>query len=247
MKTTVLISGLGFLLLTFPAASRAQTPQAPPKVYTGNFGAGLSVTGGNTDTVNFNLSGQLTRDPKKKNVIKINGLYLRASANKLKTADRLDLGFRDEYTFSRRAFAYGALGYFRDRFKDISYLLNPQGGIGYKPVAADRAELTLSGGAGGVWEKDSGLAVHSSGTVNAGENLSVKLSGTAKATEGFASLWKTSDLNDALYHFDLALVTSISKRAEVKVEFIDDFKNVTPSPTIKKNDTAFLVSFLYKF
>ena len=33
----------------------------------------------------------------------------------------------------------------------------------------------------------------------------------------------------------------------VKVEFIDDYKNVTPRPTVKNNDTAFLTSFLFKF
>ena len=45
---------------------------------------------------------------------------------------------------------------------------------------------------------------------------------------------------------NIALVTAITSRAEVKIEFIDDFKNVTPAPEIKKNDTAFIVSFLYK-
>jgi len=247
MKMIASIASLGLILLALPSASRAQTPPAPPKVYTGNFGAGFSLTGGNTDTVNFNLSGELTRDPKKKNVIKINGLYLRADANKVKTSDRLSLGFKDEYSLSKRAFAYGAAGYMRDPFKDISYLLSPQGGFGYKPIAGTQAELALNGGVGAVWEKDSGAGVQTSGTLNAGENFTYKLSETAKVIQGFAGLWKTSNFNDALYHFNVALSTSIAKRAELKVEFIDDFKNVTPNPTIKKNDTAFLVSFLYKF
>jgi putative salt-induced outer membrane protein YdiY len=150
MKMHVLVAGFVLFLLALPAASQAQAPPAPPKAYSGNIGAGFSLTGGNTDTANFNLSGELASDPKKKNVIKLNGLYLRSNANNIKTADRLSLGFRDEYSFSKRTFAYGALGYMRDPFKDISYLLNPQGGIGYKPIITDRAELTLSGGAGAV-------------------------------------------------------------------------------------------------
>jgi putative salt-induced outer membrane protein YdiY len=244
MKMHVLGAGFGFFFLVLAAMSPAQTP--PPKTYAGNIGAGFSLTRGNTDTTNFNLSGELTRDPKNKNVMKFNGLYLRAKANNVNTSDQLALGFRDEYSFSKKTFAYGALSYLRDPFKEINYLLNPQGGIGYKPILTDRVELSLSGGAGGVWEKNPGVEVRSSGTVNAGQSFSLKLSNTARITQRFAALWKTSDFNDALYHFNIAMVTSITKRSELKIEFIDDFKNVTPAPTIKKNDTAFIVSFLYK-
>ncbi len=237
---------VGLSLLMLPSAIKAQTP-ATPKVYSGNFGAGLSLTGGNTDTLNFNISGELTRDPKKRNVIKINGLYFRADTDDVKTADRLTLAFRDEYALSQKAFVYGAFGYLRDPFKAISYVLNPQGGLGYKPLTGDRVELTLSGGAGAVWEKNPGIDVQTSGTLNAGQSFVLKLSETAKFTEGVSAFWKTSDFNDYLVHFNVAIVTTIIKAAEMKVQFIDDFKNVTPSPAIKKNDTAFLIAFLYKF
>jgi putative salt-induced outer membrane protein len=247
MRLLVAIAGLVLVLTVLTPALSAQAPPAPPKLYTGNFGAGFSLTGGNTDTSSFNLSGELTRDPKKKNVIKIKGLYLRSTANDSTTADRLALAFRDEYTLSKRTFLYGAFGYMRDPFKDISYILNPQGGIGYKVVATDRAELTFNGGAGAVWEKNPGLDVRTSGSINAGQSFSYKLSETSKLTEGVSALWKTSDFNDALYHFGIAVATALFKNAELKVEFIDDFKNVTPSPAIKKNDTAFIISFLYKF
>ncbi len=247
MNKIELIGVLLFFVPGLSSAAWAQAASPAPKVYSGNFGAGFSLTRGNSDTSNFNLSGELTRDPKKKNVIKIKGLYLRSTANKEATADNLTLGFRDEYSFAKKAFVYGALGYLRDPFKEISYLLNPQGGIGYKPVATNRTELTFNGGAGAVWEKNPGIDVRTSGTLNAGENFSYKLSENAKFTQGFSGLWKTSDFADALYHFSVALTASIVKKAELKVEFIDDFKNVTPSPAIKKNDTAFIISFLYKF
>ena len=246
MRTLLSIAGLELLLLALPLAGQTQAPQAPPKICAGNIGAGLSLTGGNTDTTNFNLSGELTRDPKKKNVIKLNGLYLRSSANNIKTADRLSLQLRDEYSFSKRAFAYGALPYLRDPFKEIGYLLNPQGGLGYKPILTDRVELAVAGGAGGVWEKNPYVNVKTSGTVNASESFTVKISGTARFTQGFTALWKTSDFEDALYHFNIGLVTSLTKQTEIKIEFMDDYKNVTPNPAIKKNDTAFIFSVLYK-
>lgn len=84
-------------------------------------------------------------------------------------------------------------------------------------------------------------------TWNAGQSLTVKLSESASLNQVVSGLWKTEDFEDALYHFAIALVTSVTKRAELKVEFLDDFKNVTPSPAVKKNDTAFIMSFLFKF
>ncbi|MBN2317759.1 MAG: DUF481 domain-containing protein [Acidobacteria bacterium] len=234
------------IIFAFSSLCAAQDAEEPPKHFTGNLGAGFSFTGGNTDTTNFNVSGELKYDPQTKNVMKFNGLYLRSNSNDEDTADRLSLGFRDEYSFSKRVFAYGAMGYLRDPFKDISYLINPQGGIGFKPVMTKRIEWTLLAGGGSIWEKNPDVEVQNSGTLNAGENFSLQLSESARLTQNFAALWKTGNFSDALYHFDIALVTSITSRAEVKVEFIDDFKNVTPDPTVKKNDTAFIFSFLYK-
>jgi putative salt-induced outer membrane protein len=246
MKSRLLILSFALSLLLIPAVCPAQKPEEPAKHYTGNVGAGLSLTGGNTDTTNFNVSGELTYDPKTKNLMKFKGLYLRANSNNEDTADSLTLNFRDEYSFSKRVIAYGEIGYLRDPFKDISYLLNPQGGIGYKLVLTERTKMTLNAGGGAVWEKNPGLDVQTSGTLNAGENFSFQISKGSSITQDFAALWKTENFSDALYHFNIALVTSITSRSEVKVQFIDDFKNVTPDPSIEKNDTAFIVSFLYK-
>jgi putative salt-induced outer membrane protein YdiY len=244
IPATVFISIL--LAGCLPAYSQNQ-PATPAKALTGNFGAGFALTGGNTDTKSFNLSFEATHDPKTKNVIKTKGLYLRSSANKETISDLLQLNFRDDYLLDKRVTVYGALGYLRDPFKDISYLLNPQGGIGFKVYTSEKAAFSLNGGAGGVWEKDEGFETRSSGTLNAGQNFSYKFADTAKLTQSLTGLWKTEEFADALYHFDIALITSVVKKVDVKIEFIDEYKNRTPNITIKKNDTALITSFLYKF
>jgi len=243
---------IGFFILLLiaagaPANGQDTAPAPPPEVYTGNFAFGLALTGGNTDTSSYNFSFEVIRDPKLKNLIKADGFYLRSSADGTATADMLRLGLRDEYSLSERVFLYGALGYLRDPFKDITYLINPQGGLGFKIYNTDALGLTVSGGAGGVWEKNSGVDVSTSGTINAGENFSYKLSENATVTQNFAALWKTSDFEDALYHFDVGLAASIIKNIGIKIEFRNDYKNVTPNPSIKKSDTAFITSVQYKF
>ena len=236
-----------FIAAMIPAVGQDQASTPPDEVYTGSFGFGLAVTGGNTDTSSYNLSFDLTRDPKTNNVIKINAFYLRSDTDGEATADMLRFSFRDEYEFTERVFVFGDYGYLRDRFKDIIYLHNPHGGLGYRIYNTDTLGLTLSGGAGVVWEKNSGVDVKTSGTLNMGENFRLKLSESAEITQNFSALWKTQDFEDALYHFDVGLAATIIKNIAVKIEFRNDYKNVTPSPDIKNNDTAFITSVQYKF
>ncbi len=247
MKLSISLFTLVLMAIIVPAIAQDQGSTPPPEVYTGNFAFGLALTGGNTDTSSYNFSFELIRDPKLKNVIKADGFYLRSSADDKATADTLKLGIRDDYALSERVSLYGALGYLRDPFKDIDYLINPQGGLGFKIYDTDTLDFAVSGGAGGVWEKNSGTDVNTSGTVNAGEAFSYKLSENATLTQNFAALWKTSDFDDALYHFDVGMAASIIKNFGVKVEFRNDYKNVTPDPSIKQNDTAFITSVQYKF
>ena len=45
----------------------------------------------------------------------------------------------------------------------------------------------------------------------------------------------------------MGLTTSIVKQLELKVEFQDTYKSITPKANIKKNDTAFVLTFLIKY
>jgi putative salt-induced outer membrane protein len=235
-----------FTLICSPFAL-GQTPPAPTPVYTGSFGGGFALTGGNTDTKNFNLVFSLVRDPKTKNVFKADALYLRGSQNDVLNLHRAAVKLRDEYSISRRVFLFAELGYLRDPFKQIDYLFAPIGGIGYKLIASDPTTLSISGGVGGLFEKNPGFDLKKSGSLNAGENFSHKISTTATITQSVSTLWKMDDFSDSLTTFSAALTTTLYKKLELKVEFLDTYKTRPPNPTIKKNDTAFLTTFLVKY
>ena len=91
----------------------AQQPSPPPAVdpgtWIGTVGAGLALTSGNSDTLNFNVAFDATRDPKTRNVMKWAGLYLRGKQNDALVANRLSLAFRDQYALSARAYTFGQL------------------------------------------------------------------------------------------------------------------------------------------
>jgi putative salt-induced outer membrane protein len=238
---SVVIGLLGSIL------AQAQAPAGPQSIYTGSLGGGFALTGGNTNTRNYNLSFALTRDPKKKNVIKASALYLRGLQDDILNLDRASLNLRDEYTFSTRTFLFAQGDYLRDRFKDIIYLLSPSAGIGYKLVNNERTQFSLSGGAGGVWERNPGVPVRKSGTVNVGQSFSHKLSPDATLTQTVSTFAKMHDFEDTLTTFAVGLTTSINRRFEMKFEFLDNYKSRPPTPLIRKNDSAFVASFMLKY
>jgi len=225
----------------------AQAATEPPKLYTGSFGGGLAITSGNTDTKNFNVALNVVRDPKTKNLVKATAAYLRGSNSKVTNLDRSAFNLRDEYTLSGRTFVFGQMDYLRDKFKEVIFFWSPAAGIGYKLANTDRTKFEVDGGAGGVLEKNPGIVSKKSGSVLVSESFRQKLSSTATITQSESTIWKTNDFSDSLTNFSVGLTTSIAKQLELKLEFVDSFKNKPASALVKKNDTAFITSVIVKF
>lgn len=228
-----------------PAPAPAAAPP-PAREYSGSFGGGITLTGGNTDTRSYNLAFNHIHE-RTRNTDKITALYLRGEQNDVLTLDRASVIFRDEYKLSKRVFLFGEVSYLHDPFRDINFYVAPVGGLGYKFVDNDRTKLQFSGGVGGTWEKNSYVAVKSSGAINAGQNFSQKISTSSEFTETVVANWNMDDYSDSLTAFAAGLTTSISKQFELKVEFRDSYKNRPPNSTIKKNDTALVITFLLKY
>jgi putative salt-induced outer membrane protein len=246
-----LLVAICLIVIACPLAL-AQTPpqnppaQPPPPVWTGSFGAGLSMTSGNSDTTNINLSFDTKYDPKTGNLFKAEGLYLLGRAEGEDTANRLFLLGRFEHLLKPRVFVFGQLQYTRDPFKGIDYLIAPTGGIGYKLVDTPRTQLSADTSLGVVWEKNPDVSVRTSGAWAAGEKLSHKLSDTATFTESAQALWKLDDLGDAFYQGGLGLAVAITARSQLKVELQDTYKT-RPPDGLEKNDVALLLSFVFKY
>lgn len=243
----VLVAAAWLLCAPGASAQQAGAPPAPAKAFTGTAGVGLSLTSGNSDTTNFNVAFDLTHDPKTRNVMKWTGLYLRGKKDEALTVNRTSLGFRDEFTLSNRTFVFGQVGYLRDTFKLIDYLIAPTAGLGYKLIDTDTTKFAVDAGAGAMWEKNPGRDVRSSLALTAGEKLVHQLTPTASLTHAATGLWKANDLADGLYTVSIGLATQISGRVQLSVDVLDTFKNRPPTPTTKKNDVAIVTAITAKF
>jgi putative salt-induced outer membrane protein YdiY len=245
VTTAILVAGD----LMLASAAIAQQPPIPtdPGTWIGTAGAGLALTNGNSDTVNLNFAFDVTRDPKTRNVLKWNGLYLRGEQNDAVVANRLSLGFRDQYTLTQRAYGFGQIDYLRDTFKLIDYLVAPTAGLGYKLVDTTVTKFSTDAGVGVVWEKNPNLDVRTSMALIAGEKLEHALTATSTLKHTATGLWKANELADGLYTLSVGLGTRISEQFQLSLDVLDTFKNRPPTPATKKNDVALVTAITTTF
>jgi len=235
-------------LVALAAVASAQTPPPPPPPpgWIGSAGAGLALTQGNSDTSTVNIGYEVKRDNGSKILLGSTGLFLRGESAGELTTDRMAVDGRVDRKLSDRTSLFGQTLYLRDSFKQIDYLVSPTVGLSRLLLKNDRTELGVDGGVGAVWEKNPGLDTELDGAVVAGQKFAHKLTATTMLTERVAALWKMDDFEDALYTFGIGLAASITPATQLKVELLDTLKNKPPSPAVKKNDVAVLVSFVYK-
>lgn len=241
MKKVLVLSALLLASLSATAADE------PPPGWHGSFGAGLSLSSGNSDAKSYNLSGELKYDPKTKNVVKLGVLFLRSESDGATTADKLVATVRDEYSMTDRLFLYGEVGYLRDKVALLSYLISPIAGAGYKVVKTDAMTLDVTAGVGGAFEKLEAHDATSSGAFKAGEAFAWKVSPTVTLAQSASGLWKANDTGDAFYHFDVSLATSLSKLLELKLAWLLDHKTRPAFADLEKTDTSFLATVVAKF
>jgi len=219
---------------------------APTKTWNSSLGAGLAITSGNSDTQSINLSFGTVWDPKTGRLFKADALYLRGESNDELLVDKANASGRYERTLSERAFWFGELSYLRDHFKAITYLISPIAGAGYHVIKTDARKLSLDAGVGAVVESNREIGSDTSAAVKAGESFEWAISPTSKLTQRVNGLWKADDFDDAFYHFDIGLTTTVAARAELKLSYLYDYKNRT-LPTVEKGDSALFAALLYKF
>jgi putative salt-induced outer membrane protein len=242
---------LVLLIAAVPAFAQetapAKPPEPPPPALQGSFSAGLALTSGNTDTSNFNLGFNMVYDPKTHSLFKADAFYLRSANDGVATSDKAGASLRFQYSLTERFYAFAQLGYQRDRFKNVTYLITPMLGGGYYFLKEKNLELTVDVSVGGAFEKDSGFDATSSGAFSVGQGFVWKILPTTTFTEKATGLWKTNRTSDCFYHFEMGLAASLVKNFELKIAYLVDFKNEPNPPTLKKTDTALIAAIVYKF
>lgn len=227
--------------------SKALKKEAEKNSISGSVGAGLSMTSGNSNTMNWNMSFDLKKNTASGHMLNANGLYLRGKESGKLSVDRLRVSLRDDYSINNSIVSFGNISYKKDPLKGINYLINPMGGLGWKILDSEKFSLQADAGAGIVMEQDSGMASKTSVSINSNQSFAYKLSDTASFKQRLDVLWKAEDLEDYLVNVSLSLATKVTDSSELQAEFLNDFKNKPSDITYKKNDIALILKFIVRF
>jgi putative salt-induced outer membrane protein YdiY len=222
------------------------TAQAPQGLH-GSAGFGLSLTQGNSDTLNISATVDAVYDPKEKNAMKWDALFLRGKQNGELTVNRFSGMFRDEFVVNGRVFMFTQFDALHDTFKGIDYLLAPAAGVGYKLIDTKPTTFYVDGGIGGLVERDTGSPAIGSGSLAFSEKIVRQLSDTTTLKESATALLKTDDIADGLYTFQIGLAARINSRIQLAVDLLDTFKNHPVDGLTHKHDVALVTSVVAKY
>jgi putative salt-induced outer membrane protein YdiY len=228
-------------------AVQAQQASATPEGLSGSASFGLSLTQGNTDTLNIAATDDGVYDPKTRNVMKWSALYLRGKQNHVLSVNRVATMFRDEYSLNRRTFLYAQFDWLHDTFKGVDYLLAPTAGVGYKVIDNKVTTFEVNAGFGGVVEKDTGFDAMGSGAVTFGERFLYQISETTTLKEMATGLIKTNDVGDGLYAFGIGASAKVNSRLALSIDLLDTFKNRPVPGLTHKHDLSIITSIVAKY
>jgi putative salt-induced outer membrane protein len=203
---------------------------------------GVGMTSGNTDQKTAVASLKLRKE----------GLKTRHSLRALAdfqrdngetSREKFLVGYKFDYKFFERMYAYGTLQWDRDRFAGISRRFTESAGLGYKVIVHD----------GHSWEVEAGPALQQiSYTDGTSEN---QLAGRASSLYSVALTDTITFGNDTTAFFG-ASNTSLSNLASLTAKFSDRLsgrlsylwqRESNPPPGLKKVDTATRATVVYDF
>ena len=243
MRTFVRPFVVALALAAVPAL--AEETKELPQVWTGSIGAGLVFTGGNSSTTGVNLAFDAKYLFSEKSLLNVTGFWIYQSSGGTSTVDKNRAEARYEAGLTEKVYAFGEVTYLRDVFKNVTYLVAPLVGGGYRFIKTPQMTLSADAGIGMAFEKNPNFDARSSGAFALGQSFSYQLGPGTLFNEKVAALWKTNDTTDYNVHFEAGVATSVSRRSELKVTYILDYKN-RPTGGALRSDSTVLLTFILK-
>jgi putative salt-induced outer membrane protein YdiY len=239
---------LFILSLFITTGTFAQEKAAEQNKWSGDAGVGLAIARGNTETTNLSITLS-AKGPLSKSFASTSKAYFLLSKEKdVTNAESLGLESQIDWNLSERFFTYFDILGLRDRFKNYSYRILPSAGAGYKLVAAEKVQLSVSAGLSEVFTKyyDSGETDSYTG-IALGNQFTWKISESAELSQALALNSDISELSRYFLRFEASLATALTKGLSVKLTLMDSYDSQPEGEGIKKNDISFLAGLSAKF
>ena len=220
--------------------ARLQHPRLTD-LWGGFLDTGISVTSGNSQTLNFVLSAKAVRkSPRDTITVYANSVYANngTSGPTLTTANAINGGVRFDMDINARMFLFGFTDFTYDQFQQLDLRNVLGGGLGYHVIKTDATTFDVYGGGGFDQSYYSTPLTIRSGVLNVGESFSHSVSKRTSFSERFDFYPNLSETGEYRFLFNTTATTALNSWLGWQVTFNDGYVS-NPPPLIKKNDLLF--------
>jgi putative salt-induced outer membrane protein YdiY len=206
--------------------------------WSGFLDTGLSVTSGNADTLNFNLSGQAVRKTSRDT---ITAYATSIFANNgtggptKTTANSIGGGLRIDLNVANRLYVFALTDFYHDEFQQLDLRNILGGGLGYHLINTKPTTFDVYGGGDFNQSYYSTPLTRKTGEIIVGEYLSHSVSNRTTFSERFEFFPNISDTGAYRFTFGAHAVTKLNRWLGWQASF-DDLYVSNPPTGIKKND-----------
>jgi putative salt-induced outer membrane protein len=220
--------------------ARLQHPRLTD-LWGGFLDTGISVTSGNSQTLNFVLSAKAVRkSPRDTITVYANSVYANNGTNgpTITTANAINGGVRFDMDVNDRLFLFGFTDFFYDQFQQLDLRNVLGGGLGYHVIKTDATTFDVYGGGGFDQAYYSTPLTIRSGVANVGESFTHAVSKRTSFSERFDFYPNLSETGQYRFLFNTTATTALNSWLGWQVTFNDGYVS-NPPPLIKKNDLLF--------
>jgi putative salt-induced outer membrane protein YdiY len=239
-----MLCGLAASAQTQPSLTLSNAPA--PNPWVSSAAAGLTVTSGNSDSVQFNAEVGTERKWDK-NEIKLGADALYGKADGKENANSIHAGGQYNRFVMERTYGYFKLDALHDEIADVIYRVTLSPGVGYYFIKQPKTTLTGEFGPGFITEKYPNSTPDSYATLRLAERLEHKVSDTAKVWEAVEVLPQIDKFTkNYIINAEIGAESAMSAKLALQLKAVDTYHS-EPANGRKKNDLKLIAAVKYSF
>ncbi len=218
-------------------------------LWSGVVDTGLSLTRGNSDTLNYTFSGKAARVSSRDKIsVYTTAIYSDNSTTGTKevTAHDIQGGIRGDLNVSSRVFAFAMADFEYDQFQNLNLRSVFGGGAGFHVI--NRKNTTFDVNAGGAYENEnfSTPLTRTSGEVIVGETFATKIGPRVTLSEAFSVYPDITHSGQYRFTFDATAATKLKNWLGWQLSYSDRYVSDPVSGTMR-NDAIFTTGIRVSF
>lgn len=238
-------AGLSFgATAAYGQATDAGAPSTAKGLWDTSASLGMTLTSGNTDTLNISGDVQAARNWDQNELnFGASGVY--AEDNSEKSAEQVRGYGQYNRLFTDRFFGYFRADALHDAISEVDYRVTLSPGVGYYFVKNETTSLRGEFGPGYIFEKVDGRN-DDYFVLRLAERFDHKVSDRVKIWQSFEILPEAADFNNYIINAEIGVEAGLTKRLSLRA-FVQDTYDNEPASGRDKNDLKFVTAIAYKF